>query len=292
VVLGNTPMTLRLTPGVHKLLLKLDRHLDHDAEVQVPQSGKSSVTLALKPISEVTIDSTPRGAQVLENGVILGNTPLTTQLTPGPHKLVLKLDRHIDLDAVVQVPPTGKVAVLLSMKTNVHRAAVAFSCNVRGAQVILDGKIIAMTPIVGQIEVVPGPHQVILSREGYGVFEGNIQVPDDSVATVSVQLKRLEKASSWRAGLGWPLLILGSIAAGGGGVASYFADQEWRGTDRFNTLQKLQNYGYWGGGGAAALGLLLVAWEGLRNPIPDDERVDGAQLPPGITLQPLGAGKP
>jgi hypothetical protein len=77
------------------------------------------------------------------------------------------------------------------------------------------------------------------------------------------------------------------LAAGAGGVASYYADQEYRGSPLFNELELWQNTGYWGGGAAAGLGLLLVVWDGLRDSTPAQEKVDGPVPGAGVELLPL-----
>lgn len=246
---------------------------------------------AYEALPEVSIQSVPPGAQVLESGATLGSTPLLTRLAPGPHKITLKLDRHTDLDAEVLVPQSGKVSVVLSMKSTFKRAALAAWANVRGAQVIVDGKVVAVTPFAGQIEVEPGPHQVSFARVGYAPLEQQVQVPEDKLVRVRVVMERQDRSSGWRSYLGWPLLIGGALAAGGGGVASYYADKEYRGSPMFTELEMWQNTGYFGGGAAAGLGLVLVIWDGVRDPMPADERVDGPAFGAGIEVLPLGAPK-
>lgn len=246
---------------------------------------------AYEALPEVAIQSVPPGAQVLERGTTLGTTPLVTRLAPGPHKITLKLDRHTDLDAEVLVPQTGKVSVVLSMKSTFKRAALAAWANVRGAQVIVDGKVVALTPFAGQIEVEPGPHQVSFARAGYAPIEQQVQVPEDKLVRVKVVMERQDRSSGWRTYLGWPLLVGGALAAGGGGVASYYADQEYRGSPMFKELEMWQNTGYFGGGTAAGLGLVLVIWDAVRDPTPAEERVEGPAQEAGIEILPLGGPK-
>ncbi|MBI5607925.1 MAG: PEGA domain-containing protein [Deltaproteobacteria bacterium] len=243
---------------------------------------------AFEALPEVTVQSTPPGALVSEEGAALGSTPLVTHLQPGRHKLLLKLEKHADLETELLVPQTGKVSVVLAMKSLVKRAQIGFWCNVRGAQVILDGKVVAVTPFAGNIDVEPGRHQVAINRANYKPFESEVTVPEERAARVHVVLERTEKASSWRAPLGWPLLILGALGIGGGVAASKFADAEWRGTPAFNDYEQLQNAGYYGGGALAGIGLTLLVWDAVRDAIPADERVDGPSFEAGVDLQPLG----
>lgn len=246
---------------------------------------------AFEALPEVSIQSSPSGALVSEDGLALGSTPLVTHLQPGRHKILLKLDKHSDLEAELQVPVSGKVSVVLSMKSTVKRAQIGFWCNVRGAQVILDGKVVAVTPFAGQLDTEPGRHQVALNRVGYKPFESEVLVPEERMALVRVVLERMEKAGSWRGPLGWPLLIVGALGIGGGVAASKLADDQWRGTPDFLTWEKYQNIGYYGGGAAAGLGLALLIWDAARDAIPSEERVDGPSYEAGVDLQPLDKGR-
>ncbi len=243
---------------------------------------------AFEAMPEVSIQSNPAGALVSEEGAALGSTPLVTHLQPGRHKLLLKLDKHSELETELLVPQSGKVSVVLTLKSLVKRAQIGFWCNVRGAQVVVDGKVVAVTPFAGMLDVESGRHQVALNRENYKPFESEVTVPEERAARVHVVLERTEKASSWRAPLGWPLLVLGALGVGGGVVASKFADAEWRGTPNFKDYEKLQNIGYYAGGAAAGIGLTLLIWDAVRDAIPAEERVDGPSFEAGVDLQPLG----
>jgi len=246
---------------------------------------------AFDALPEVTIASTPPGAQVLLNGATIGTTPLTTHLEPGRYKILLRAPHHTDLDAELVVPESGTVRVVLSLKSTVKRAALSFWCNVRGAQIAVDGKVMAVTPFTGQLDVDPGPHQIAVNRAGYKSLETVAVVPADKELHSRFVLEPTDSSLSWRSYLGWPLVLLGGGAVGGGAIASYYADQEYAGTPRFKSLEQLQNGAFGGGGAAAGLGLLLVVWDGVREAIPDDERVSGRQFQAGSELRPLGGPK-
>lgn len=243
---------------------------------------------AYEALPEVSIQSVPPGAQVLEEGATLGSTPLVTRMKPGRHKIVLKLPQHSDLDADLDVPLTGKVAVVLSMKSIVKRGGISVWCNVKGAQVVLDGKVAAVTPFAGVLDAEPGPHQVTLTRQSYKASEHQVQVPDDRVVKLFVHLDRNERVSTFRSVIGWPLVVLGALAVGGGGTASWLANQEYRGTPAFQEYEGLQNLGYRAGGGAMGLGVVFLLWDALHSGIPAEELTDGAVHPPGQEIGPLG----
>ena len=241
---------------------------------------------------EVSVQSSPPGAQVIEGGVTLGSTPLVTHMQPGRHKIVLKLDQHADLEADIEVPVSGKVAIVLSLKSSVKRGALAFWCNIRGTQISVDGKVVAVTPFAGQIEVEPGRHQIQLTRNGYKPKTTDVDVAENTHVRVRLLLAAPSQSiSTWRTYLGWPAIVLGAAAIVGGGVASYNANFEYRGTPYFEQLVGYQNLGYRTGGGVVGLGAALLLWDGLRENYPSEDFVDGEMFNEGNEVTPLGAPK-
>lgn len=246
---------------------------------------------AFEALPEVTIQSVPPGALVQEDGLTLGSTPLVTHMKPGTHKIVLKLPTYSDLDAEVVVPESGKVAVVLSLKSNVKHAGIEVWCNIRGAQIILDGKVVGQTPYASFFDVEPGRHQLALSRGSYTAYEEVVDVPEDKILRVAAELQYEGSTTSFRSYVGWPALILGVLAGGGGYAASYFADQQYAGTPRFKTLEGYQNMGYGAGIGLGAVGLGLIIWDAARDGTPPDDRVDGAPVAAGKVLRPYDASR-
>lgn len=273
--------------------LQVHRELNGGAEApdsaDVANQIRDLKRRAFEALPEVSIQSAPPGAQVLEGGVTLGSTPLVVRMQPGRHRITLKLDKHADLDADVEVPLSGKVSVVLALKSAVRRGALAIWCNVRGAQVAVDGKVVAMTPFSGQIEVEPGDHQVAVTRSGYVARELAVAVAESTLVRLRTVLKRQSNDTTWRTYTAWPLVVAGLAAGAGGGTAAYAANKEYAGTPWFNELVGYQNLGYGVGGGALGLGVLLLAWDGLREGIPDEERVEGSVLDEGREVVPLGA---
>jgi hypothetical protein len=243
---------------------------------------------AFEALPEVEIKSVPTGAQVLlGDGTTIGSTPVNTHMEPGRYKIVLKMPNHTDLEAELAVPQSGKVSLVFGLKSKMKRAAVSFWCNIRGASVAVDGKVVAVTPYLGQLDVEPGRHQILMTKPGFDTVEREVLVPEDKLLHSRIVLTPKTTHASWRAYLGWPMLIVGGLAVGGGAIASHFADQEFQGTQNFKDFQQLQNVGYIGGGTAAGIGLALVLWDGLRDGINDEDKVAGPEESTGEDLRPL-----
>lgn len=79
-------------------------------------------------IGQVTLSSSPAGARVLIDGAVVGVTPLTYSLPPGPHAITISLEGHADaarnvsvtkgetstvaVDLAPESPPRGKLPVV------------------------------------------------------------------------------------------------------------------------------------------------------------------------------------
>lgn len=251
---------------------------------------------AYQALPTVIIQSQPPGATVelVEKKSTLGSTPLTTHMAPGTHKLRLRLPDHADLDAAVQVPESGQVNVVFSLKARARHAAISIWCNVRQARIAIDGRVVAMTPLQGRLDVQPGQHQITLSREGYGMVQDMVEVPEDRELQVSYLMQPTETSLSWRSGVGWPLIIAGLGGVGAGVASMVEANTYYAGSPDFQHWERYQNLGYGVGGGVLGLGFAFVLWDSVRENIADEDRVKGQQLAPGRKLVPLGpvGGKP
>ena len=245
-------------------------------------------------LPEVTIASSPTGAAVrlLPDGVVIGNTPVTTHLKPGIYKLRLELDKHAPLETDVVVPESGKVRAVLALKPTYRLAAVSFWCNVRQVKIAVDGKVVAVTPFSGRIEVPPGRHQISLSREGYGTVEEIVDVPEDKQLHLDYNLQPLSGSSSWRSAIGWTLMILGASGVGVGVATGQQADEHYRGSPDFDRWAQWQQIGYGAGGAGLGLGLGLVIWDAFRDNIPEQDLAPGPKRGQGQRLTPLGEPSP
>ncbi len=287
----------------------LERYLEHHKQAHGGQAPTDAVDAehlirdlkqrAFEQLPEVEIKSSPVGAQVLmADGTTIGSTPVTTHMEPGNYKITLKLPNHSEVQAELVVPLAGKVSLMFGLKSKQKRAGLKFWCNVRNAQIAIDGKIMAVTPFMGQIEIEPGNHQLTLTRIGFKTAEREVTVPEDKTLVSRFVLVPTVTHASWRGWLGVPLMVIGAGLLGGGYYAKTQAETTYSGSTTHSQLgtenaygfqqwQQLQNIGYGAGAGALALGLGLTIWDTVRDGIDENDRVGGDLLPEGSELQPF-----
>ncbi len=248
-------------------------------------------------LPKVAIDSRPAGALVIRrsDGVTLGSTPLSIHMTPGSHKLRLELQRHAAVNVVVQVPESGQANFVFTLKADEHRGAISIWCNIRQVKIAIDGKVVAMTPLKGRIDVKPGRHQLTLNREGYGAREDFVEVPQDKELHIRYVMHRREGTLGWRSAVGWPVLIAGFGGISGGVASLVQANGFYAGSLDFEYWESWQNIGYAAGTAGAVVGLGFVLWDSMRDSTPEEDRIIGPAQVEGRELRPIAAplrGKP
>ena len=81
-----------------------------------------------------------------------------------------------------------------------------------------------------------------------------------------------DSISSWRSSLGWTSLSLSFVSLAVGGVASYYADQEYNDTPTFDQLKRYEGIGYGVGVSLAVSGLALIVWDLLRDNVREADK--------------------
>ncbi|RDI95731.1 PEGA domain-containing protein [Meiothermus sp. QL-1] len=93
-VVGTTPLVLELQPGSYQLELRRSGFdpLRAGFTIRPGQTTELSLTLTASPppTGILAVDSTPRGAEVLVDGRVLGTTPLSLALSPGSYTVELR----------------------------------------------------------------------------------------------------------------------------------------------------------------------------------------------------------
>jgi len=188
------------------------------------------------------------------------------QLTPGTYRLTLELDQYEVVTRVVNVTDRP-LQLVFPMKKIVPLGRVRVDVNIRGARIFVDGKNIGISPFREMVPLDEGRHQVVIERDDFESQNHFFRIARGNDLIVPISLIPLEMGLTWRARLGYPLLVLGLGSIGGGYFAKTQADLEFKGSQAFNDRVLYQNAGYIGGGVFVVTGLALVLWDHLRSSI-------------------------
>ncbi len=222
---------------------------------------------------ELTIESEPPGANIYldDKNTLLGQTPFVTRREPGTYKLYLEAKGYQPFETDFQVRQGEARKFVFKLEPVRNVGVVKLRSNIKGANIFVDGRNIGITPYQDDIVLQEGRHQILVTKDDYEEVSHAVQVARDGVHELDAELWLRDPPSTWKSATGWTLVATGVLLGVGGGIASWQADKEYRGTQDFEDLEQLQDIGYIGGGVAGGLGILLLILEGL-----DDQAVKPA----------------
>ncbi len=221
------------------------------------------------------VSSQPRGARIYiddrKNGYV-GNTPCSKKLEPGSHQLWAELEGYLPVQQRIEIQKNKPYRLNLQLTPYGQQGYVFVDCSIKGAQLLVDGNPMALTPLEAPIALAGGSHQIAVERNGYRRVEQSVAVKQGETTTVDALMEKSEFSYSWRTPVGWTAVGLGVLSIGGGLLAWQAADDEYRDSDKFNRLANWERVGYCFGGLFLAGGAGLVIWEFLRDQIDEKDR--------------------
>jgi len=143
-----------------------------EPEPETPRSAKvrNSKKKVAAPVvvpGQITVDSTPQGAQVQLDGATDPTwvTPLSvSSLDPGPHSITVSKGGYVTDSRTVKVVSGSKSSVVIHL--NQLSATLSVTSNPPGASIYVDGRDMGkLTP--AQVSVNKGQHVVLIRKSGY-----------------------------------------------------------------------------------------------------------------------------
>ncbi len=188
--LGKVPVgPLEVPAGPHEVVVRTRGYDDWTLQVVVaPDQGVSVTATPRRATGAIDVRSHPEGAAVLLDGKAAGRTPTTLQeVTPGEHRLALRLDGHRVWEQTVIIVVGKTARVEAPLKVAAGRLRV--TSKPAGASVRIDGKESGVTPLALPA-VRAGGRRVEVVAEGYRPWVGEARVPDGQEAVVAATLER------------------------------------------------------------------------------------------------------
>ncbi len=249
--------------------------------------------LLMKP--EVSIRAEPESANVFINDdtKLLGQTPYKTTLDPGTYQLTLKKDGFQPFKTTFEVRAGEPIKLFFKMEKFESVGHVTVNSNIRGAQIFVDGRNVALTPYSERIALSEGKHQVTVDKDDYEPYRKEFTLKHNEELVIDSELYLSDSPMTWKGYVGWTALVLGTGMAVGGFFAGQHADTFFSDSDDFEQFELLQNVGYFGGGALAGAGVLLLILEAADSSAVKDGDEIGAELPaflPVVGVTPDGKG--
>lgn len=187
---GTTPLQIDdVDGGDHTLTLRAPRYLQREAVIAVTGFGdRDTVDWQLEPAwGEVSLQTTPAGAEVSVTGAVRGVTPLTTELLQPGEEVTLKLPGYKQWQQTVAIE-AGQQLTLPDIPLEPADGLVQVSSSPSGAAVTVNGRFAGNTPL--ELELSPDTrHELTLFLEGYRSAQRRLDVSSGAEQNLHVALE-------------------------------------------------------------------------------------------------------
>jgi outer membrane receptor for ferrienterochelin and colicins len=188
---GKTPQTLAVSPGAHKVTVKLTGSRPADVAVQLVRGREVKQKLELKPIlGKVRVTGSPEGAIVRErpDGPELGRLPASIELKPGQVLLHISAPGYLPSQALVKVEGDGTASAKVELTPQPRATGkVVVTANREGAEVKVDGIGSGFTPTV--LALPAGEYQIDVVAKDLRPYSQRVTVVADQEVRIVAELR-------------------------------------------------------------------------------------------------------
>jgi hypothetical protein len=183
---GETPVTLRLRRGEHRLQLVLAGHVDEEHTIEV---GRSRQTLSFRLTQEarlevLAVNTAARGAQLAVDGRTLGPLPTKQTVAPGRHRVTVEKEGFQSFSRWVELTAGGTSTLSVALQPLESAGGTIFVAgDLAGAAVTIDGEEKGVTPLV--VDVAEGRHEVVVQPAGREPHRQTVNVESGGRAVVN-----------------------------------------------------------------------------------------------------------
>ncbi len=190
------PTLVRVLTGTHTMHITKAGFTPFDGNAEVAPDGKAVVDATLAPVAtqgHVVVHSTgPDPLRVLVDGVDVGATPWEGDLAPGSHTIAGRSSSSSAEAQTVDVAAGSKTAIdLVASDTAAH---VNITTSDGKGVIYLDGVVKGEGKFTG--DVAPGPHSVVVSRDGYQRYEKSFTLDPRQTWAETVTLSQTVSATA------------------------------------------------------------------------------------------------
>ncbi len=164
------------------------------------------------------VTSSIAGATLTIDGGKALEVPFIGEVPPGKHHLVITSPGYHDEGRDIDVAPGAVAALDIALREKKARLRVETKGS---ADVSIDGRFVAATPLTAPLEVDAGRHLVVVSKNGYRAFGVEVELARDEDRTLDAPL-----ATSNQRAAAWSLIGVGAASIVVGGSLSLVALHE------------------------------------------------------------------
>ncbi len=182
--------SLEIKAGTYAFRVTVPRYQEFVGEVVVEGLGKTQqLDIDLKPDwADVTLESTPVGAEVVVGDTVIGETPGTFEILSGEHQLTLRARGHKDWFKTLNL--TAGEALVLPPVTLAKADGTIIVNTSPSAAITVNGQFRGMSPQTFKLP--PGKtYTIAASKVGYRKVSRRITAASDQDLTVNWTLEQL-----------------------------------------------------------------------------------------------------
>ena len=199
------------------------------ARLDPTQAQGGTITHLEKRKARITVYSATPGAQVVVDKGAPQEVPYFADLEPGKHVVRVFADGYFDAQQEVSGDKPIDVPLNLTLRDKPALVTIAYE---GAGDFLVDGRILATTPVSRAIEVPPGTHVLSISANGRKAFSQEVTLERGK----PFKLEPHTEASGQRV-VAWTMLVGGGIGLLGGGFFALAA------LNRENRVQELDEKG-------------------------------------------------
>ncbi len=194
---GKSPILglVRVSIGMHRLLVSKEGYVPVEQQPNVAANATLVVDAQLAREAKTGhVSVKEKGGQPLRvtlDGVDVGPAPWEADLEPGPHDIAGRSPTAAAAPLTIEIVKGKSVDIeLTAVATTAHLEVKVDDAR---AIVFLDGKPAAEGHFSG--DVTPGPHTLVVSREGFDRFEKKLVMAEKDSVTETVTLKKSDSGA-------------------------------------------------------------------------------------------------
>jgi len=126
-------------------------------------------------------------AEVYVDGVYRGDTPVKLRLTSGPHEIECRHPSYESYHEQLNVATnelSRRTLTLTKLMGSISLSTVA------GADLYVDGEMVARTPLLNALQLDAGPHMLVIKKEGHLTWSSEVNVEAKKTLSLSITLSR------------------------------------------------------------------------------------------------------
>jgi hypothetical protein len=190
------PVLVRVGAGPHDVRVTKDGFSPFTTHVDVGADGTAQLDAKLQPTAVmghvVVRSSGPEPLRVIVDGVDVGATPWEGELPAGPHSIAGRSSSAVAEAQTVELTPGSRTSIdLVSSATAAHLQVR--TSDGKGA-VFVDGTARGEGAFAG--DVAPGPHTIVVTRDGYQRYEKSVTLAERQTFAETVTLQPVAAAGA------------------------------------------------------------------------------------------------